>query len=80
MAVAAADRSGYYGGTMAKTPPLTPRYIRAVRVRLRLTQQQAADKIGVARRTWMYWESPKRGQAPSPAAARLIRMLDEGKL
>jgi DNA-binding transcriptional regulator YiaG len=60
--------------------PLTPRHIREIRQQLGLTQAQAAEKIGVARRTWMYWESPTRGQAPSPAAARLIRLLEAGRL
>jgi DNA-binding transcriptional regulator YiaG len=68
--------------TMAKrrSTPLTPARIKEIRERLGLTQAQAAERIGVARRTWMYWESPARGQRPSPAAVSLIHLLAEGKL
>lgn len=74
--------SEYTMGTMTKkrSDTLTPKQIRAIREKLKLTQAEAADKIGVARRTWMYWESEARGQAPSPAAARLIKLLEQGKL
>ena len=67
--------------TMAKKPlPLTAQRIREIRLSLKLTQAEAAEKIGVARRTWMYWESATRDQSTSPAAARLIRMLADGLL
>lgn len=59
---------------------LTPEDIRNIRKKLGLNQRQAAERIGVARRTWMYWESAKRGQAPSTTAIKLIRMLEAGKL
>lgn len=63
-----------------RSDTLTPSKIREIRESLGLTQAEAAERIGVARRTWMYWESKTRGQSPSPAAARLIRLLQEGKL
>ena len=63
-----------------KPKPLTPARIREIREQLGLTQAQAAERIGVARRTWMYWESPGRHQAPSPAAAKLIQMLADGEV
>lgn len=69
--------------TMAKKKPKsswTPAKIRKLRESLGLTQAEAAERIGVARRTWMYWESETREQSPSPAAARLIRLLAEGKI
>ena len=54
--------------------------LRALRTRLGLTQQAAADKIGVARKTWMYWESPIRPDQPSATAAKLIELLAKGLL
>ncbi len=65
---------------MATRDSLTPRQIRAIRLKLGLTQEQAAAKVGVARRTWMYWESPARPDRPSASALKLIRLLAGGTL
>jgi DNA-binding XRE family transcriptional regulator len=58
----------------------TPEELRALRERLGLTQAEAADKVGVARRTWMYWENPARDRRPSSSHAKLIKLLADGKL
>jgi DNA-binding transcriptional regulator YiaG len=58
----------------------SPAQIRRIRTRLGLTQAEAAEKVGVARRTWMYWETPARERQPSKAAAKLIALLAAGKL
>jgi DNA-binding XRE family transcriptional regulator len=58
----------------------SPAQIRRVRTRLGLTQAEAAEKVGVARKTWMYWESDTRNRQPSKAAAKLIALLAQGKL
>ena len=72
---------GYTMPTMSKDISIpTPRELRALRRRLGLTQKQAAEKIGVARRTWMYWETPSRDRRPSRAHAKLIALLTDGKL
>jgi DNA-binding transcriptional regulator YiaG len=58
----------------------SPAQIRRIRTRLGLSQAQAAERIGVARKTWMYWESETRGRRPSKTAAKLISLLAAGKL
>lgn len=58
----------------------SPAQIKRIRTRLGLTQAEAAEKVGVARKTWMYWESPSRNRQPSKAAAKLIALLAAGKL
>lgn len=58
----------------------SPAQIRRIRTRLGLTQAEAAEKVGVARKTWMYWESPARARQPSKTAAKLIALLAAGKL
>lgn len=55
----------------------TPEQILAIRTRLDLTQAEAADKVGVARRTWQDWE---RGVAMMPVpVARLLDCLQKLK-
>jgi DNA-binding transcriptional regulator YiaG len=58
----------------------SPAQIRRIRTRLGLSQAQAAERVGVARKTWMYWESETRGRQPSKTAAKLIALLAAGKL
>lgn len=58
----------------------SPAQIRRIRLRLKLTQAEAAEKVGVARKTWMYWESSSRDRQPSRAAAKLIALLAAGRL
>ncbi len=52
--------------------------IKALRKRLGLTQVQAAEKIGVAPRTWISWENNHR--TPSAAAVKLLQLLSQGSL
>jgi DNA-binding transcriptional regulator YiaG len=42
-----------------KTSTYTAEQIKAIRERLKLTQAQAAERVGVARRTWQDWENGK---------------------
>jgi DNA-binding XRE family transcriptional regulator len=52
--------------------------LQALRDRLDLTQEDAAGRIRVARRTWHMWET---GQAkPQPSYLLLIEMLEKGQL
>lgn len=45
--------------------------IRRVREQRRLTQQQAAEQVGVSERTWQRWE---KGEIPEPVTL-LVRWL-----
>jgi DNA-binding XRE family transcriptional regulator len=58
--------------------PWTPKRLKALRARLKLTQGEAAAKIGVAMRTWINWENEHR--TPTSTAAVLIDLLSQGKL
>jgi transcriptional regulator with XRE-family HTH domain len=58
----------------------SPAQLRRIRDRLGLSQAQMAAKVGVARRTWMYWENPRRNRHPSKSHAKLIALLADGKL
>jgi transcriptional regulator with XRE-family HTH domain len=51
------------------------REVRAIRIRLKLTQQKLADKVGVSRVTVARWELGLIGIRES--AARLIQLLAE---
>lgn len=52
---------------------MTGEEVRAIRKRLGLTQQELADKVGVARASVARWEIGAMGIRES--AARLLRML-----
>lgn len=52
---------------------MTAKEVRAIRRRLGLTQQELADKVGVARNTVTRWELGLMGIRES--AARLLRLL-----
>jgi transcriptional regulator with XRE-family HTH domain len=59
---------------------MTGREVRAIRIRLKLTQQELADKVGVARVTVARWELDLMGIRQS--ASRLLQLLaaqSEGK-
>jgi DNA-binding transcriptional regulator YiaG len=58
---------------MAKRKPdtLSPKQIKALRMSLDLTQAEAAEKVGVARRTWQDWEL---GNAAMPLT--VVKLLD----
>jgi DNA-binding transcriptional regulator YiaG len=57
---------------MAKAPANPwPARLKALRERLDLTQAEAAEKTGVATRTWISWEHGHR--KPSGPARRLLR-------
>lgn len=58
------------------TKPPTPEQIRAARGKL--TQTQAAAKIGVTQRTWSGWETG--AVIPSSQSAILIRLLAQKKI
>lgn len=69
--------------TMAKrkkpaTPILGPTQIKAIREQLGLTQTQAAEKVGVSRRSWAAWEGGQ--QIPSPPLVILIQLLAKKKI
>lgn len=56
---------------MAKTyPPTWKRRLQALRKKHGLTQEQAAQRAGVALRTWIAWENRQR--IPSNITARLL--------
>jgi DNA-binding transcriptional regulator YiaG len=46
--------------------------LRALRDRLGITQAEAAERTGVALRTWIGWENSQR--EPSGPAAELLRL------
>lgn len=48
-----------------------PAKLRALRKRLELTQAQAAERTGVATRTWIAWENAQR--TPGRLALRLLK-------
>lgn len=64
----------------SRARPLTPAEIRALRERLGLTLEQAAEKVGVQPSTWYKWETPSQKRNPSPSHLILIRLLEQGKL
>ena len=66
-------------GVMAKKPHVwTAKRIRALRLRLGLSQAAAAAKVGVTQRQWAHWEYGTR--VPSGPAAVLLDLLDRGIL
>ena len=54
---------------------LTPREIRELRHRCRLTQQELARKLNVSRETIVRWERGK--QAPNPVYVELLRKVEK---
>jgi transcriptional regulator with XRE-family HTH domain len=54
---------------------VTGKEVRAIRTRLKLTQQELADKVGVTRVTVARWELSLMGIRES--AARLLQLLAE---
>jgi DNA-binding transcriptional regulator YiaG len=56
---------------MAKSQNAWTRKLKALRSKYRLTQKEAAERIGVALRTWISWENAHR--TPSGLAARLLK-------
>lgn len=57
-----------------------PKKLKALRKRLGLTLEQAAEKVGVQPRTWYAWETPSQKRRPPAGRQILIRLLAEGKL
>jgi DNA-binding transcriptional regulator YiaG len=53
----------------------TPAQIRALRLRLGLTLEEIADKVGVSARTWMSWELPSQKRKPGRLALRLLKVV-----
>lgn len=71
--------------TMAKkkkplAPLDTPEQVRAFRLSLGLTIEQAADRIGIKPRTWKSWEQPSQDRGPSASHVILLRLLESGEL
>lgn len=58
----------------------TPERVRALRLRLRLTLDAAASKVGVRPRTWLGWELPSQNRHPSKSHEILLTLLDAGKI
>lgn len=56
------------------TPTFPPHRVRPLRERLALTQEQLAERVGVARSLVTHWESGLR--TPSGPAALLLANLD----
>ncbi len=53
----------------------TPKRIEMLRKRLLLTQEQAAELVGITRRQWAAWEGGTR--KPSGPAIILLDLLDQ---
>lgn len=51
----------------------TPKRVQSLRRRLKLTQEKAAQLVGVTRRQWAAWEGGTR--RPSGPAAVLLELL-----
>ncbi len=54
----------------------TPKEIKKIRVKLGLTQAEAAEKVGSAQGIWAAWETGRR--KPSRQSALLIDLLKRG--
>lgn len=67
-------------GAVAKKKPTswTAKKIKALRLRLDLTQAAAAKKVGVTRRQWAAWEANE--STPSGSAGILLQLLAEKKI
>ena len=61
-------------------PLATPEDVRLLREGIRLTVEQAAEKIGVLPRTWRSWEQPSQKRQPSDSHKILIRLMARKKL
>lgn len=66
-------------GTMTREIHIpTPDEIKAIRERLKLTQTEAAEIVGVGQGVWSSWESGER--TPSRQSAILIDLLAKKKI
>lgn len=69
---------------MAKSPKkrivYTPKKIRELRELNGWTVAYCAEQVGVAERTWRYWELPKQNRFPSPSHVILLDLLFSKKL
>jgi DNA-binding XRE family transcriptional regulator len=50
-----------------------PAFLKSIRDSLDLTQERAAEQVGVSARSWVAWENGYR--TPTPSAQILIRQL-----
>lgn len=57
-----------------------PERLLAIRARLKLTQEQAAERIGVSQGAWAAWESRTALRTPSRQSVTLIELLEAGKI
>lgn len=55
------------------TAPISPKQIKAIRIKANLSQEEAAAKCGVGARSWFAYEAGTR--FPTLAVAILIRQL-----
>ncbi len=70
-----------YTTRMAKRKkPYTWTALRELRDKLRMTQQEIADRLGISRVSWARYESKSGGRTPSPAVCHLIDLLIAGKI
>ncbi len=58
----------------------TAEEVRELRNRLGLTRAQAAEKVGVAPRTWLGWELPSQNRRPAGSCKILLDMLESRKI
>lgn len=56
----------------------TPELVKSLRLRLKLTQTEAGDKVGVTKAMWCFWESG-RHSVTKPFQI-LLTLLDKGRL
>lgn len=63
---------------MRNATGLTPLQIRAIRKGIKLTQAEAAKRIGITATQWCMYENGRR--RPSGPAAILIQMMEQGKV
>ena len=65
--------------TMPREIPIpSPAQIKEIRERLKLTQTEAAEIVGVGQGVWSAWESGER--TPSRQSAILIDLLSKKKI
>ncbi len=56
----------------------TPKRIKELRLRLGLTQTEAAQRVEASMRSWQRWEAGV--ETPDRCHLRLIQLLNDGKL
>ena len=57
----------------------TPQRIKQLRKRLKMSQTQLAEAIGVSLRTCQYWEADENPTTPTRLAQKALDRLKEGR-